>query len=68
LLTRGQLVHATRRQEDIFDRSIDVQALRLRRKLEPNPSESRIIRTAHGIDYEFAVCLHDAHGHLPFGE
>ena len=33
-LTREQLLQATRIHEDIFDRSIDVQVLRLRRKLE----------------------------------
>jgi two-component system, OmpR family, response regulator len=55
LLTRGQLIHATRKQEDIFDRSINVQVLRLRRKLEPNPSAPRIIKTTHGSGYAFAV-------------
>src|ERR1700724_4910834 len=52
-LTREQLLQATRVHEDIFDRSIDVQVLRLRRKLETNTSVPRIIRTERGIGYLF---------------
>src|SRR6202045_783460 len=37
-LSREHLLQATRIHEDIFDRSIDVQVLRLRRKLGPDPS------------------------------
>ena len=40
-LSREQLLQATRVHEDIFDRSIDVQILRLRRKLETDPSTRR---------------------------
>src|SRR3982075_3857851 len=54
-LTREQLLHATRVHEDIFDRSIDVQVLRLRRKLESHASAPRIIRTERGIGYIFAL-------------
>ena len=39
-LTREHLLQATRVHEDIFDRSIDVQVLRLRRKLETDPSRA----------------------------
>jgi two-component system, OmpR family, response regulator len=49
------LLQATRVHEDIFDRSVDVQILRLRRKLEPNASAPRIIRTERGIGYLFAL-------------
>lgn len=52
-LTREQLLQATRVHEDIFDRSIDVQVLRLRRKLETDASSPRIIRTERGIGYVF---------------
>jgi two-component system, OmpR family, response regulator len=45
-LTREHLLHATRAHEDVFDRSIDVQILRLRRKLEADPSAPRIIQTS----------------------
>jgi len=41
--------------EDVFDRSIDVQILRLRRKLEPDPSAPRIICTERGVGYVFAL-------------
>ena len=37
-LSREHLLQATRLHEDIFDRSIDVQVLRLRRKLEADPA------------------------------
>jgi two-component system, OmpR family, response regulator len=52
-LTRAQLLQATRLHEDIFDRSIDVQVLRLRRKLQRGPAEPRMIRTERGAGYIF---------------
>ena len=52
-LTREHLLQATHVHEDAFDRSIDVQILRLRRKLENDPSAPRIIRTVRGIGYVF---------------
>jgi DNA-binding response OmpR family regulator len=54
-LSREHLLQATRIHEDIFDRSIDVQVARLRRKLEVDPSKPRIIRTERGIGYIFAL-------------
>jgi len=54
-LSREQLLQATRVHEDVFDRSIDVQILRLRRKLEADPSAPRLIVTERGIGYVFAV-------------
>jgi two-component system, OmpR family, response regulator len=56
-LSREHLLQATRVHEDIFDRSIDVQVLRLRRKLEIDPGAPRIIQTARGIGYIFAVSV-----------
>ncbi|WP_374367253.1 response regulator [Dongia sp.] len=53
-LSREQLLQATRVHEDIFDRSIDVQVLRLRRKLEVEPTAPRVIRTERGVGYVFA--------------
>jgi DNA-binding response OmpR family regulator len=53
-LTREHLLHATRVHEDIYDRSIDIRVLRLRRKLEIDPSAPRIIQTERGIGYVFA--------------
>src|ERR1700747_1132565 len=54
-LTREHLLHAMRVHEDIFDRSIDVQVLRLRRKLEIDPNAPRMIQTERGIGYVFAL-------------
>ena len=54
-LSREQLLHATRTHEDIYDRSIDVQVLRLRRKLERDPSDPAVIRTERGVGYVFAA-------------
>jgi DNA-binding response OmpR family regulator len=54
-LTREYLLQATRIHEDIFDRSIDVQVLRLRRKLEIEPSAPRIIQTERGVGYVFTI-------------
>ena len=52
-LSREHLLQATRVHEDVFDRSIDVQILRLRRKLEVDPRTPRIIRTERGVGYVF---------------
>jgi two-component system, OmpR family, response regulator len=54
-LSREHLLQATRVREDIFDRSIDVQVLRLRRKLELDPSAPRVIKTERGVGYFFAL-------------
>jgi two-component system, OmpR family, response regulator len=54
-LSREHLLQATRIHEDVFDRSIDVQVLRLRRKLEADPSSPSIIRTERGVGYVFAL-------------
>jgi two-component system, OmpR family, response regulator len=54
-LTREQLMRATRLHEDASDRSLDVQVLRLRRKLETDPSVPRVIRTERGVGYVFSL-------------
>jgi two-component system, OmpR family, response regulator len=54
-LSREYLLQATRVHEDIFDRSIDVQVLRLRRKLEIVPTEPHHIHTERGVGYIFAT-------------
>ncbi len=56
-LSREYLLQATRVHEDIFDRSIDVQVLRLRRKLESDPSSPSIIRTERGVGYVFTLSV-----------
>ena len=50
-LSREYLLQATRVHEDVFDRSIDVQILRLRRKLGDEPRAPQLIRTERGVGY-----------------
>jgi two-component system OmpR family response regulator len=54
-LSREHLLQATRIHEDVFDRSIDVQVLRLRRKLETDANAPRVILTERGVGYVFAL-------------
>jgi two-component system OmpR family response regulator len=56
ILSRDQLLAATRGHDDeVFDRSIDVQILRLRRKLEVNASDPQLIRTERSVGYVFTA-------------
>lgn len=55
VLTRDQLLDWTRgRDAGPYDRTIDVQLSRLRRKLEDDPKAAGIIRTVRGGGYLFA--------------
>jgi DNA-binding response OmpR family regulator len=55
VLTREQLLAASRiHDNEVFDRSIDVQILRLRRRLEAEPSAPTLIRTERGVGYVFS--------------
>ena len=56
-LSREHLLQATRVHEDVFDRTIDVQVLRLRRKLEIDPTAPNVIRTERGVGYVFALAV-----------
>jgi DNA-binding response OmpR family regulator len=52
VLSREQLLFASRvHGDEVFDRSIDVLILRLRRKLEEDPSRPKLIKTERGIGY-----------------
>jgi DNA-binding response OmpR family regulator len=53
ILSRDQLLEATRLYDDVYDRSIDVQILRLRRKIEADPAEPTLIKTERGAGYYF---------------
>jgi len=53
ILSRDQLLEATRLYDDVYDRSIDVQILRLRRKIEVDASEPKLIKTERGAGYFF---------------
>ena len=56
VLSREQLLAATHlHDEEVYDRSIDVQILRLRRKLESDPSTPELIKTERGLGYVFAA-------------
>lgn len=53
-LSRDQLLDLTQgRLLDPFDRSVDVQVSRLRRKIEVNPRSPIIIKTVRGLGYTF---------------
>ena len=54
ILTRDQLLEASRVfDNEVYDRSIDVQVLRLRRKIEVDPSQPQFIVTERGVGYIF---------------
>jgi two-component system, OmpR family, response regulator len=56
VLSREQLLAASRvHDEEVLDRSVDIQILRLRRKLEANSSEPQLIRTERSAGYVFAA-------------
>jgi len=56
VVTRDQLIEMSRRYDnEVYDRAVDVQILRLRRKLESNPAEPQIIVTERGAGYRIAV-------------
>lgn len=54
VLTRDQLLDLARGRSAVpFDRSVDVQVSRLRRKLEDDPQRPTIIKTVRGTGYIF---------------
>ena len=54
VLTRDQLLDFTHsRNAEAFDRSVDTQVSRLRRKIEPDPRHPTIIKTEWGGGYVF---------------
>ena len=54
VLTRDQLLELSRlHNAEIYDRSIDVQILRLRRRIEPDATRPKYIRTVRGVGYTF---------------
>jgi two-component system OmpR family response regulator len=55
ILTRDQLLEASRVYDnEVYDRSIDVQVLRLRRKIELDASQPQYIKTERGVGYSFS--------------
>jgi two-component system OmpR family response regulator len=56
VLSRDQLLDLARgRSATSFDRSIDIQVMRLRRKIEVDSKEPRLIKTVRGGGYIFAA-------------
>jgi len=53
-LSRDRILTLTRNREwDPYDRSIDIRVARLRRKVEADPDNPRVIRTVRGVGYMF---------------
>ena len=62
VLTRDYLLEQTRgRSAAPFDRTIDVQVARLRRKLEIDPNNPQIIKSVRGVGYVFVAPI-EPHG------
>ena len=56
ILTRDQLLEASRVYDnEVYDRAIDIQVLRLRRKIEADPAHPRYIVTERGVGYVFSA-------------
>jgi DNA-binding response OmpR family regulator len=56
ILTRDQLLEASRLYDnEVYDRAIDIQVLRLRRKIESDPTQPRYIVTERGVGYLFSA-------------
>jgi two-component system OmpR family response regulator len=56
VVSRDQLIEMSRRYDnEVYDRAIDVQILRLRRKIERDPAQPQIIVTERGAGYRIAV-------------
>jgi two-component system OmpR family response regulator len=57
-LSREQLLDLTKgRETQLFDRSVDNQISRLRRKIEKDPKNPRIITTEWGGGYQFSAAV-----------
>ena len=56
ILTRDQLLDLSRvHNAEVYDRAIDIQILRLRRKIEKDPARPQFIKTERGAGYVFSV-------------
>ena len=54
VLTRDQIMEqAHHRSWDVFDRSIDLRVMRLRRKIETNPDKPEVLKTVRNVGYVF---------------
>jgi two-component system OmpR family response regulator len=56
ILNRDQLLDLSRLHNDeVYNRAVDIQIMRLRRKIEPDPTKPKYIRTERGNGYVFSV-------------
>ena len=56
ILSRDQLLELSRvHNAEVYDRAIDIQILRLRRKIEADPAQPKFIKTERGAGYVFSV-------------
>lgn len=53
-LNRDQLMDLAHNKDwGVFDRSIDLRIMRLRRKIEPDPEKPEVIKTVRGVGYMY---------------
>jgi len=58
VLSREHLLNASRLHNDeVYDRSIDVQVGRLRKKIAPEDGQAQLIRTERGVGYVFTATV-----------
>jgi two-component system, OmpR family, response regulator len=58
VLSREHLLNASRLHNDeVYDRSIDVQVGRLRKKIAPENGQAQLIRTERGVGYVFTATV-----------
>lgn len=58
ILSRDQLIDLSRNAaSEVFDRSIDIQVMRLRRKIEANPVRPMLLQTVRGLGYIFTPII-----------
>jgi two-component system, OmpR family, response regulator len=58
VMSRDQLIEASRVYDnEVYDRAIDVQILRLRRKIEADPTQPTYIVTERGVGYAFKTAV-----------
>jgi len=56
ILNRDQLIELSRLHDDeVYNRAVDIQIMRIRRKIEADPSKPKYIRTERGNGYVFSV-------------
>lgn len=66
VLSRDQLMRLlVGRDADSYDRSIDMQVVRLRRKIEPDPKRPTLIVTVPGAGYKFTPKVRQAESVVP---